>query len=296
MAIVNRSNSVLARAGHAHLLHKREVPASSAVASPTLVSEGVEASPSPSVAAHHSGPTSKEKAIAASMVIVGILIIGIVIWQIGRWRRRKARAAASSKFNIAFNTNSMSDKPIPLDFDMDGRELEKPSTANILLPMTPAASVKPSLTGKPWTHTIPASGDFPSDKPPSYAAVNGALNQSYRVPPPALEIPQRPKSSAVVVPSPRSSSFGVDSPLFLKAQLTAALKTSRLATANKPLPRAMFVESTFKPSLSDELLVKPGETVRMLEEYEDEWCLVQRGSPEDGQKGVVPRFCLRELP
>lgn len=55
----------------------------------------------------------------------------------------------------------------------------------------------------------------------------------------------------------------------------------------------MVVVALYIPSLSDELPIRLGETIRMVEEYEDEWCLVQRvGRTEE--RGVVPRFCLTE--
>lgn len=46
--------------------------------------------------------------------------------------------------------------------------------------------------------------------------------------------------------------------------------------------------------MEDELCVTVGETVRLMEEYEDEWCLVQRVGRLDAEKGVIPRFCLVE--
>jgi hypothetical protein len=46
--------------------------------------------------------------------------------------------------------------------------------------------------------------------------------------------------------------------------------------------------------MDDELSVAVEETVRLLEEYEDEWCLVQRVGRVDAMKGVIPRFCLME--
>ena len=55
----------------------------------------------------------------------------------------------------------------------------------------------------------------------------------------------------------------------------------------------MIVAALYVPSLSDELPIRLGETIRMIEEYEDEWCLVQRVGRTD-QRGVVPRFCLTE--
>lgn len=56
----------------------------------------------------------------------------------------------------------------------------------------------------------------------------------------------------------------------------------------------MTVVATYVPSLNDELAIKVGESVRMLEEYEDEWCLVQYVGRTDDKKGVCPRFCLVE--
>lgn len=55
----------------------------------------------------------------------------------------------------------------------------------------------------------------------------------------------------------------------------------------------MSVAALYVPSLSDELPIKLGETLRMIAEYEDEWCLVQRVGRAD-ERGVVPRFCLVE--
>ncbi|KAF9261219.1 hypothetical protein L218DRAFT_821243, partial [Marasmius fiardii PR-910] len=56
----------------------------------------------------------------------------------------------------------------------------------------------------------------------------------------------------------------------------------------------MSVINTFTPSLEDEMLVHIGDTVRMVEEYNDGWCLCQRVGKSDAPTGVVPRFCLME--
>jgi len=55
----------------------------------------------------------------------------------------------------------------------------------------------------------------------------------------------------------------------------------------------MTVNALYVPSLSDELPIRMGETIRMIEEYEDKWCLVQRVGRTD-ERGVIPRFCLIE--
>lgn len=232
---------------------------------------------------------------------------GLTAWRIGVWRRRKAlKKAASSHVHVSFaDQKQRSEKAaFYIDFDKVGQQMEK-TPVTVPMPAAPAASMKRGSTKGPWTHIIP--GSQPSGKnnylfaqissrprdtpltdspPPSYVAASNAK----RVGPPALAIPPRPDSANVMVPSPRSSSFGPDSPLYKTPGKDLKHKSF---LGSKPLPRVMIVQSTFKPSLTDELLVRVGEKLKMLEEYEDEWCLVQRIGG-DMQKGVVPRFCLRE--
>jgi len=58
----------------------------------------------------------------------------------------------------------------------------------------------------------------------------------------------------------------------------------------------MTVANDFDATMDDELCVTAGEAVRLLEEYEDEWCLIQRVGRIDAEKGAIPRFCLMERP
>ncbi|KXN91425.1 hypothetical protein AN958_00687 [Leucoagaricus sp. SymC.cos] len=60
------------------------------------------------------------------------------------------------------------------------------------------------------------------------------------------------------------------------------------------LPRLMTVVNTFIPNLEDEVPIKIGDTVRMLEEFRDGWCTVQYVGKFNEAKGVVPRLCLQE--
>lgn len=62
----------------------------------------------------------------------------------------------------------------------------------------------------------------------------------------------------------------------------------------KKLPRLVTVILDFTPSLADELAIKAGDTVRLLAEYEDQWCLVQQVGKADSQKGAVPQFCVQD--
>lgn len=94
-----------------------------------------------------------------------------------------------------------------------------------------------------------------------------------------------PPTQTPVTSPVRNSSYGSD-------PILAPRLSSSSPKSDKKLPRLMNVSDAFDPSMNDELLISVGETVRLLEEYEDEWCLVQRVGRVDAEKGVVPRFCL----
>ena len=56
----------------------------------------------------------------------------------------------------------------------------------------------------------------------------------------------------------------------------------------------MTVIAPFTPTMEDELPLKVGDTVRIIEEYRDAWCLVQLVGRIDSPRGVVPCVCLQE--
>ncbi|KAH6902299.1 hypothetical protein BKA70DRAFT_1306366 [Coprinopsis sp. MPI-PUGE-AT-0042] len=64
---------------------------------------------------------------------------------------------------------------------------------------------------------------------------------------------------------------------------------------NRPgLARLMTAVTRFTPTLNDELALQVGDTVRMIDEYKDGWCLVQQVGRMDSPRGVVPAVCLQE--
>lgn len=87
---------------------------------------------------------------------------------------------------------------------------------------------------------------------------------------------------------PASSTSGLD-------PAGSQIDSSRVGhDINMKLPRLMNVIARFTPNLPDELRVKIGDTVRIIEEYKDGWCFVQFLGKRDAPKGVVPLVCLRE--
>lgn len=125
--------------------------------------------------------------------------------------------------------------------------------------------------------------------------------------PPPIPSPDGTPVSAATIPSPRRVDSLPNSPARSPASvpgLSIAVKTPKSGSSfgsrhNRPpspkrLPRLVKVVIQFTPLEHDELACNVGDTLRLLEEYEDEWCLVQRVGREDAEKGVVPRFCVQD--
>jgi hypothetical protein len=184
-------------------------------------------------------------------------------------------------------------------------------TTNVAVPKPTAGSKKPNLLQLSVDSTTGKSRDMVTP-PPSYFVSNGGLEaQSPRT----IPIPPSPPTSAahpptpptppanrkaktsfsslseevpLPAPTPRSESFAAQDIVLPRESIDMS------GDGSQKLPRLMSVVTTFAPSLDDELAVKLGDTVRMVEEYQDGWCLVQRVGRIDAPKGVVPRFCLQE--
>ncbi|RDB22178.1 hypothetical protein Hypma_010610 [Hypsizygus marmoreus] len=160
--------------------------------------------------------------------------------------------------------------------------------------------------------------DVALSPPPSYFIANGGAEQQS---PRLIPIPPSPAAStthpptpptppatrkatsfasraeqpAMPMPSPRSESFAThDIALPIDPIRNSAASGSDESGSSQRLPRLMTVAASFTPTLDDELAIKLGDTVRMVDEYRDGWCLVQRVGRIDAPKGAVPRFCLQE--
>lgn len=87
-------------------------------------------------------------------------------------------------------------------------------------------------------------------------------------------------------PTPMFSTFGLNS--------TRSQIVSSGVEHDKGVERLMNVVALFTPNLPDELNVRVGDAVRIIEEYKDGWCFVQFLGEKDAPKGVVPLVCLQE--
>ncbi|KAI0340027.1 hypothetical protein BDW22DRAFT_432054 [Trametopsis cervina] len=259
-------------------------------------------------------PTSV-KALAGFIVILGVIVLGIAAWKIGKWRRSKLRAASKNfegmmKDSIPSVTHvdlskgdEISEKPTVIE-PYKWRPISRPPPVHSTNKAVKKGT-KRFFGGMMAKKPAPLAVNDVHSPPPSYAeatpvppaiVVHAVDNKSEIIPSKGLTI--MPPSPDSPLPSPmRVQSIGPDSPLYKSMITTAKLKNQQRASmAAKTLPRLMAVVCTFTPSLGDELGVSVGEPLVLLEEYEDEWCLVQRVGKADAERGVIPRFCLQEAP
>ncbi|KII88158.1 hypothetical protein PLICRDRAFT_54014 [Plicaturopsis crispa FD-325 SS-3] len=296
---------------HAQLNERRSPQAAASSSAAAETAQSTAAAAAPKLTTH------TLTALTIIIVILGVIMLGFATWRLVAWRRR--RRSAPSDVVDGMSTEKWN--PFGVE---SWAQVEKPGAA-VLVPPTPA----PGTTWVPQirsTASGPVSVPSPVKKksslrtkskwdkpltianpeyspPPAYNGSNRSEAQHYLPPPPPIPSnktktapPPTPPASLKLktaspfeteapAPSPRSSSFP-----------SSQRKSTTSSRADKKLPRLMSVCMTFDPALEDELAIQFGEAVRMLEEYEDEWCLVQRVGKSDAPKGVVPRFCLQERP
>ncbi|PBK93152.1 hypothetical protein ARMGADRAFT_1012833 [Armillaria gallica] len=73
---------------------------------------------------------------------------------------------------------------------------------------------------------------------------------------------------------------------------SASWNNAGISPSTIPPPSSAIVKSRFIPSLLDELPISNGETIRILQEFDDGWALCANGREE---QGMVPLECLERL-
>lgn len=187
------------------------------------------------------------------------------------------------------------------------RELSKMEGEKLFFKTSLDGSPPPSYLSGPVELPVAARYLPPPPPPPSGSPPSPPHPATPPTPPASLKLKFVPGFASTSTPAPsppRTSSFasqqtqhapGLDRPASASSEDSATSGSPR----RKKLPRDMVVVQLFVPTMDDELAVAVGETLRLVEEFADGWCLCQRlGAGQDGQvvKGVLPRFCLDERP
>ncbi|KAI0053956.1 hypothetical protein FA95DRAFT_1568282 [Auriscalpium vulgare] len=167
-----------------------------------------------------------------------------------------------------------------------------PKSAQLNYDWTPP----PPTYGSALLTNIPAPPPPPQqelpDVPPPTPVVASSKSK-------ALSVKVAPKDTFEVppIPSPSPRSASITASFSTNPAVSHGAQTSFGASfpgVGNALPRLMTVVTDFAGTRDDELAIRAGETLRLLEEFEDQWCLVQRVGRSDAEKGVIPRFCLSE--
>ncbi|TDL24896.1 hypothetical protein BD410DRAFT_66665 [Rickenella mellea] len=344
-----------------------------AVLPATFVHEQIAATSSAPAMQAFTSPPRTVKALAGAITVLGIIVFGIIGFQLSRWRHKRLAASRSAyeHRNVLVEKRSSLTKELYLgDFQLGhGRY---PSKAVLLppVPPTPDLSVgwKPQIRATE-IHPSAIPGPKPAKKrasrcprikekfrqtmsslsnqmtpPPSYIianrssplSVNGPPSSAPRMqplppfPPPESSLPEppsditpepesrlQPKSflTLSVIPTPEAAPAPMVSPMRIDSNKAASAPAdikgpksggsvtsssfsssghSSTSSSSRRLPRLVKVVNTFPPSQPDELKIKVGDVLRLHEEYEDEWCMVQRVGRHDAEKGVIPRFCIED--
>ncbi|KAF9993571.1 hypothetical protein BGZ65_010870 [Modicella reniformis] len=88
----------------------------------------------------------------------------------------------------------------------------------------------------------------------------------------------------------QTAQFNNNNPYAKLSEAGTPAKESLPMTPTKPLGSCNAV-SAYMPALADEIEIGIGESVTILQEYDDGWCLGVNNS-RNGIKGVFPRYCL----
>ena len=262
--------------------------------------------------------------------IASEVFAAIIIWKLyAAQKRRKARAVHAVRISMRYGTSEKANFVSLVDSrDVDEPRkpvLRPPVSSNLWVPqirsvtlpsgvtVPPAAVTAPERSPKTQDELPPTPNSGPSvsplpSPPPAYRAL-GLHTVPVPSSPPESALPDIPPPTPInwgtltaptpvresfdlpPVPSPRSASF------HSIASTSSAPRTGLVSASTlKSLPQLMLVTTSFEPTLDDELRLRTGETLRLIKDFEDEWCLVQRVGRPDAEKGVVPRFCLTERP
>ncbi|KAH9079290.1 hypothetical protein EDB83DRAFT_1255026 [Lactarius deliciosus] len=278
--------------------------------------------------------STSARSLIGSLTVIGAIFLAFVAWKIRSiWKRKKARTVPA-RLSIVYKTSEKPTIVSLVDSgSVDGPSkaaLQLPvpySPAVGWVPQVKSVRLPPGVTVPPIAVTAPSrsprhQSEYPptprsgpsvpsSPSPPPTYRVLGLQTVPLPPPPPdtataaippptpmsrkfsePTSTPLRDSFDLPPVPSPRSASFNTSTtapPVPRTTGIPAVF-------APKALPRLMVVSTAFHPTRDDELGVRAGETLRLLKEFEDEWCLVQRVGRPDADKGVVPRFCLADRP
>jgi len=267
------------------------------------------------------------KVLAGVITVFGVIILAFTAYQIKAWRNKRRRASVAFARSDEQGRNHDTEKGAGI-----GDDLKRPAQA-VLVPTTPPADPDAACISKIRSYHMPVPQvSKPVEKFKQMRLVTDHVSvSSDGSPPPSYTTPRKQQVTPTSLPIGKSSTHPARGNFIPSSRVPTDLPSAKSpiiphpyeapqvpsqtefasVLAVKPAPNAsqtvevdrsppneafrlMIVMYVFEPTLVDELALNIGETVRLLEEYRDGWCLVQHISRSHRIRGVVPRFCLED--
>ncbi|RPD61184.1 hypothetical protein L226DRAFT_545602 [Lentinus tigrinus ALCF2SS1-7] len=244
--------------------------------------------------------TSINPIIIAGIVVAAVIGVGAALWLGIRWFRKRAASKrkqlrASAFVNFNGSDDSMSEKsPISsAGLPLSGKGIFSRTQLDSGVIMPERAVLRPGASRDEILEHYAAEGKLPRPFAPFAPAA----------PPPALAVDTSiGPVGAGMLPSGRpSSTSSWLSPVFPLASgrnsrrfsaMSAMSGTSSIGSNGATQKK---VRQVFDPVLPDELVVSLGETVTLVQQHDDGWCIVGRDSafkPGEVELGAVPAWCF----
>lgn len=256
--------------------------------------------------------------IVAGVLCAIVLVGAFVLWRYRVRNKQKAARSTSLESKISTEKNSYTyfgQEKIDLTSSV---YVEKPKAVYSSQPSSPESFVgwTPQVTTYRGVQMTPKQVESLKSSPKKYAKWEKALQLSRQQSPPSYTTsptnialpPSPPESPPYMPPTPPTPpattksrsrtllpSGSSSSESLPKPTRSSSFRTQlhRSGSLSKEKPKLMKVVNTFAPNLEDEITISIGETIRLVEEYPDGWCMIQC---KDSRTGVVPRFCLVDRP
>ncbi|KAH9945339.1 uncharacterized protein BXZ73DRAFT_38366 [Epithele typhae] len=237
------------------------------------------------IARDGSGGSGLSSIIVAGIIIAGAIGFGCAVWLGVRWYRKRAAEKRAERRGSAFDHFQESD---------DASEKSSAKTTgfsrhaiNSQIIMPERAVLRPGATRDEIIEHYTAEGKLP--RPFSRMMMPPANVESDELAPPPSFGERTPNGR----PSSTSSWLPPAFPLAGGSKRSSAMSmASSLGSNGVPQKK---VRQVFDPVLPDELVLSLGDTLTVVQQYDDGWCIVGRDStfnPGEAELGAIPAWCF----
>ncbi|EJF64561.1 hypothetical protein DICSQDRAFT_99749 [Dichomitus squalens LYAD-421 SS1] len=236
--------------------------------------------------------SSVNPTIIAGIVLAAVIAAGAAIWLAIRWYRKRATTKRNARRSSAFANfkgfdNASEKSPLPSagsDLLVKGTFSRDQMNSNIIMPER--AVLRPGATREEILEHYTSQGNLPRP----FAPFQPQPQVYLRRPPSPGKLPSgRPASNASWIPPLTPLAGGRNSHRMSAMSAVSSVFSTSSGTTQKK------VRQIFDPVLPDELVISLGETLTLVQSFDDGWCIAGRDSifkPGEVELGAVPGWCF----